>query len=83
MPLFEYALVALMGAAAHPSATITTLGVESISQPNGGALFADPQAPGKDKKVSRKITQRGHRKHRKHRRAGLAPDAITIKQKSK
>jgi len=82
MPLFEYVLVALMGAAAHPSATITTLGVESISQPNGGA-FAEPQAPGKDKKVTRKITQRGHRKHRKHRRAGLAPNAITVKQKSK
>jgi hypothetical protein len=77
MPLFEYVLVALIGAGGVPAKPMTNLGPEAV-QPNGGALFATPD-PQKDKKLTKPLK---HRRHRKHRRAGVTP-AITIKQKSK
>jgi hypothetical protein len=80
MPLFEYVLVALIGAGGVPAKPMTNLGPEAVVQPNGGALFAAPNPASKDKKLTKPLK---HRRHRKHRRAGLAPDAITIKQKSK
>jgi hypothetical protein len=65
MPLFEYVLVALMGAAGHSGATpITNLGPDNIAQPNGGALSPNPMQEEKKRKVK---TYSKHRKHR-HRR---------------
>jgi hypothetical protein len=83
MPLFEYILLVILGAGttassgAPPSNTLTA---DAVVQPNGGALVAAPEPASKDKKVT---TASKHRRHRKHRHAGLSPDAITVKQKSK
>ena len=52
MPLFEYVLVALMGAAGHSAAApITSLGPEALAQPNGGALLGARRSP-RRKKIS-------------------------------
>jgi hypothetical protein len=81
MPLFEYLLVALIGAGGVPAAKpMTNLGPEAVVQPNGGALFAAPDPASKDKKLTKPLK---HRRHRKHRHAALTLAAITVKQKSK
>jgi hypothetical protein len=69
MPLFEYVLVALMGAAGHSAAAPgTILGPEAIAQPNGGALIA-AQEPPKKEDIRRTMLKVRHNKvrHHKHR----------------
>jgi hypothetical protein len=69
MPLFEYVLVALMGAAGHPAAAPgTILGPEAIAQPNGGALVSQDNPPKKED--SRRHAMLKHRRHHKHRHGG-------------
>jgi len=69
MPLFEYVLVALMGAAGHPTAApITNLGPEALAQPNGGALLGAQEPPKKEDGIRRQAMLK-HRRHQpnKHR----------------
>ena len=66
MPLFEYVLAALMGAAGHSAVTpITNLGPEAIAQPNGGALSPAPVQEEKKRHVKTSSKHRTHR-HRRH-----------------
>jgi hypothetical protein len=80
MPLFEYVLVALMGAAGHPAAVPgTILGPEAIAQPNGGALITAQEPPKKDDlhrrstMLKRRHDKSRHNKHR-HGRRGRGPN---------
>jgi hypothetical protein len=72
MPLFEYVLLALMGAAGHSAATpITNLGPEALAQPNGGALV--PQDAPPKKEDSRRHAMLKHR-HNKYRHIKYRPN---------
>ena len=72
MPLCEYVLVALMGAAGHSvAAPIPSLGPEAIAQPNGGALVSQDEPP---KKEGRRHAMVKHRRHRKHRGGHPTPN---------
>ena len=76
MPLFEYVLVALMGAAGHPTAApITNLGPEALAQPNGGALLG-AQEPPKKEDIRRTMLKVRHNKvrHHKHRHGRRGPN---------
>lgn len=71
MAFIEYVLVALIGssgATGLPTSTPgITLGPESIVQPNGGALLAEPVQTKKDAgKLTLNYTR--YKKHRGHRR---------------
>jgi hypothetical protein len=74
MPLFEYVLVALMGAAGHSAATpITNLGPEALAQPNGGALLGAQEPPKKEDGIRRQAMlthQHSKYRHNKHRHGG-------------
>jgi hypothetical protein len=79
MPLFEYVLVALMGAAGHPAAAPgTILGPEVIAQPNGGALITAQEPPKKEDSLRHTMLKYRHNKyrHNKHRhgRRGRGPN---------
>jgi len=79
MPLFEYVLVALMGAAGHPTAApITNLGPEALAQPNGGALLGAQEPPKKEDSRRHTMLKSRHSKyrHNKHRhgRHGRGPN---------
>jgi hypothetical protein len=76
MPVFEYVLIALLGAAgtATPAETpggssMRTLTADIVTQPNGGTEGFLAQAtggsPGKQTGTGRK--GRSHRRHRRHR----------------
>lgn len=77
MPLFEYVLLALMGAAGHPAAAPGILGPEAIAQPNGGALIAAQEPPKKEGRRHAMLKHRHNKyRHNKHRhgRHGRGPN---------